>query len=70
MDVLYTLIPLSIALVFLVIAVLCWAVFSGQFDDVEAQGARILEDDEGNAAPGAGDAGVREQDEGHERHGT
>lgn len=47
MDVLYTLIPLSIALVFAVIAVLCWAVFSGQFDDVEAEGGRILEDDEG-----------------------
>jgi cbb3-type cytochrome oxidase maturation protein len=53
MDVLYTLIPLSIALVFVVIAVLCWAVFSGQFDDIEAQGARILEDEEGNACPAA-----------------
>ena len=47
MDVLFTLIPLSVALVFAVIAILCWAVFSGQFDDVEAQAGRILEDDEG-----------------------
>ena len=46
MDVLFTLIPLSIALVFVVIAVLCWAVFSGQFDDVDAEGGRIIEDDE------------------------
>jgi cbb3-type cytochrome oxidase maturation protein len=47
MDVLFTLIPLSVALVFAVIAILCWAVFSGQFDDVEAEAGRILEDDEG-----------------------
>jgi cbb3-type cytochrome oxidase maturation protein len=51
MDILYTLIPLSIALVFAIIALLCWAVFAGQFDDVEAEGDRILHDDEGNASP-------------------
>ena len=47
MDVLFTLIPLSVALVFVVIAVLCWAVFAGQFDDVDAEAGRILEDDDG-----------------------
>jgi cbb3-type cytochrome oxidase maturation protein len=47
MDILFTLIPLSVALVFAVIALLCWAVFSGQFDDVDAEAGRILEDDEG-----------------------
>jgi cbb3-type cytochrome oxidase maturation protein len=52
MDVLFTLIPLSVALVFAVIAILCWAVFSGQFDDVDAEAGRILEDDEGRPRAG------------------
>lgn len=45
MDVLFLLIPLSVALVLLIIAGLWWAVDRGQFDDVEREGERILHDD-------------------------
>ena len=45
MDALYLLIPLSIVLVLVVGAVLVWSVLSGQFDDLDAEGRRILEDD-------------------------
>jgi len=46
MDILYLLVPLSVVLVFGIVAVLAWSVRSGQFDDVEQQGERILEDDD------------------------
>jgi cbb3-type cytochrome oxidase maturation protein len=42
---LYLLIPLSIVLVLAIGAVLVWAVMSGQFDGLEAEGERILEQD-------------------------
>lgn len=45
MDILYTLIPLSVVLVFLVIVVLGWAVNSGQFEDLDIEAARIIDDD-------------------------
>ena len=45
MDILYLLIPLSVVLVLAIIAVFGWAVNSGQFDDVEREGVRILQDD-------------------------
>ncbi len=46
MDILYLLIPLSVALVFLIAAIFWWAVKSGQFDDLEGPAHRILLDDE------------------------
>lgn len=45
MDSLYLLIPLSVVLILLVGGVLAWAVLSGQFEDLDAQGARILDED-------------------------
>ncbi|WP_295524776.1 cbb3-type cytochrome oxidase assembly protein CcoS [uncultured Pseudacidovorax sp.] len=45
MDILFVLVPLSVLLVLLVIAGLWWAVERGQFDDVEQEGARILQSD-------------------------
>lgn len=45
MDILFLLIPLSVALVLLIIAGLWWAVDRGQFEDVEREGERILQDD-------------------------
>jgi cbb3-type cytochrome oxidase maturation protein len=45
MDSLYLLIPLSVALILLVGGILVWAVLSGQFEDLDAQGARILDED-------------------------
>lgn len=44
MDILYLLIPLSVILVFFILSGLWWAVYRGQFEDMEAQGARILDD--------------------------
>lgn len=45
MDILFLLIPLSVVLVFLIMAVFAWAIQSGQFDDLEREGERILEAD-------------------------
>ena len=45
MDILYLLIPLSVMLVFVILAALGWAIYRGQFDDVEREGKRILDHD-------------------------
>ncbi len=45
MDVLYLLIPLSVLLVFAIIGVFWWALQSGQFDNIEREGERILKSD-------------------------
>ena len=45
MDILYLLIPLSVALVFFILAGLWWAVNRGQSEDIEAEGERILRND-------------------------
>ncbi len=45
MDILFLLVPLSVLLAFAVLAVLAWAVWSGQFEDIEKEGQRILQDD-------------------------
>ena len=45
MDILYLLIPLSVALVFFILAGLWWAVNRGKFEDIEAEGERILRND-------------------------
>ncbi|KZE35120.1 cbb3-type cytochrome oxidase assembly protein CcoS [Crenobacter luteus] len=46
MESLYLLIPMSIVLVFVIGALFWWATRSGQFDDLEGPGHRILMDDE------------------------
>ena len=43
MDILYLLIPLSSVLVLAIIGVFAWALHNGQFDDLEQQGALILD---------------------------
>lgn len=45
MDILYLLIPLSAVLVLVVIGVFGWALHRGQFDDLEREGERILQQD-------------------------
>jgi cbb3-type cytochrome oxidase maturation protein len=42
MEILYLLIPLSTALVLLILGVFAWALHRGQFDDLEREGERIL----------------------------
>jgi cbb3-type cytochrome oxidase maturation protein len=44
-DILFLLIPLSVVLVFFILGGLWWAIYSGQFEDIEAEGERILHDD-------------------------
>ena len=44
MDILYLQIPLSVVLVFFILAGLWWAVDRGQFEDIESEGGRILDD--------------------------
>jgi len=45
MDILYLLIPLSVVLALLIVGALAWAIFGGQFGDLEREGGRILEND-------------------------
>jgi cbb3-type cytochrome oxidase maturation protein len=45
MDILFLMIPLSVALVFLILAGLYWAVEGGQFEDIERQGQQILHEE-------------------------
>ena len=45
MDILYLLIPFSVLLVLALLAVFAWALNSGQFDDLQREGERILVDD-------------------------
>lgn len=45
MDILYLLIPLSAVLILAIIGVFGWALNRGQFDDLEREGERILQQD-------------------------
>jgi cbb3-type cytochrome oxidase maturation protein len=45
MDVLFLLVPLSVVVVFALMAVFAWALDADQFDDLQREGARILDDD-------------------------
>jgi cbb3-type cytochrome oxidase maturation protein len=45
MDILYLLIPLSTALVLVILGVFAWALQRGQFEDLEREGERILQDE-------------------------
>jgi cbb3-type cytochrome oxidase maturation protein len=45
MDVLYLLIPLSVLLVLGIMGLFWWALQSGQFDNIEREGERILRGD-------------------------
>ncbi|RZS46725.1 cbb3-type cytochrome oxidase assembly protein CcoS [Sphaerotilus mobilis] len=56
MDILYLLIPLSVLLVFGILAMFAWALKSGQFDDLEREGLRLLGDD---TLPGTSDRTTR-----------
>ncbi|WP_343630586.1 cbb3-type cytochrome oxidase assembly protein CcoS [Roseateles sp.] len=45
MDILYLLIPLSVVLVLVVLAVFGWALQDGQLESLDREGQRILEDE-------------------------
>lgn len=46
MDIIFLLIPLSLIMVVIIIAILFWAVRSGQYDDLEGPAHQILMDDD------------------------
>ena len=45
MDILFLLVPLSVLLALAVMGLLAWAVWSGQFEELESEGERIFLDD-------------------------
>ena len=51
MDIVYLLIPLSLALVFAIGAVFLWALKGGQFDDFESAAYSVLIDGEEASSP-------------------
>jgi cbb3-type cytochrome oxidase maturation protein len=54
MDILFLLVPLSVLLALGVMAVLAWAVWSGQFDDLESEGQRIFQGEKNQHDRGEG----------------
>ena len=56
MEILYILIPVSLILVAVAIAIFGWAVKSGQYDDLEGPAHSILYDDDADMIPGNQDA--------------
>ncbi|HQX05334.1 MAG TPA: cbb3-type cytochrome oxidase assembly protein CcoS [Zoogloea sp.] len=64
MESLYLLIPLSVVLVFVIGVVFWWSVRSGQFDDLEGPGYRVVVDDD---APPVVKPPVKEDDGGTSR---
>ena len=50
MDILYLLIPLSSVLVLGIVGVFAWALHRGQFDDIDREGERILDEPQGPSA--------------------
>jgi cbb3-type cytochrome oxidase maturation protein len=45
MDILFLLVPVSVLLALGVMGVLAWAVWSGQFEELESEGQRIFLED-------------------------
>ena len=60
MDSLYLLLPMSVLLVLALIGLFAWALDSGQFDDLEREGLRLL-DEERMAGPCRNDADSTER---------
>ncbi|MBE2245078.1 MAG: cbb3-type cytochrome oxidase assembly protein CcoS [Burkholderiaceae bacterium] len=56
MESLYLLLPLSVLLVLALIGVFAWALHAGQFDDLEREGLRVLEEDDESGDALEGDA--------------
>ncbi|HSI46052.1 MULTISPECIES: cbb3-type cytochrome oxidase assembly protein CcoS [unclassified Methylophilus] len=45
MEIAFLLIPLAVLLVFVILGGFWWAIHTGQFEDLEEEGSRILEQD-------------------------
>ncbi|MGE5768953.1 MAG: cbb3-type cytochrome oxidase assembly protein CcoS [Betaproteobacteria bacterium] len=55
MESVWLLIPISVLLVFAIAIAFWWSVRSGQFDDLEGPGFRVLMDDDSPNIPGVED---------------
>ena len=53
MDIIYVLVPLSLILLAIAIAIFFWAVKDGQFDDMDSPAHKILFDDDDPVNPDA-----------------
>ena len=62
MESLYLLIPLSAVLVLGILAVFGWALYGGQFEDLEGEGERILTDERPRLDAGQGGPRPDEQE--------
>lgn len=51
MEILYLLLPLSVLLVLGLLALFGWALYGGQFEDLEREGQRVLDADEPSDPP-------------------
>ena len=56
MQSLFILIPIAVVILFIAFAVFFWAVKSGQFEDLEAEGRRILFDEKPKNKPHTSDS--------------
>jgi cbb3-type cytochrome oxidase maturation protein len=50
-DILFLLVPVSVLLALGVMGVLAWAVWSGQFEELESEGQRIFLEDKPDEPP-------------------
>lgn len=55
MEILYLLVPLSVALVFVIGVLFWWSLRNGQFEDLEGPAHRILRDDDSPLQAGKDD---------------
>ena len=55
MDILFLLVPVSVLLALGVMGVLAWAVWSGQFEELESEGQRIFQDEPFQVLPSRSD---------------
>ena len=62
MESLYLLIPLSVVLVFAIGVAFWWSLRSGQFDDLEGPGYRILMDDDKSGEKPAPESATQDVD--------
>lgn len=53
MEILFLLVPLSVLLIMALVALLAWALQSGQFDDLEHQGELVFDGEEAEARAAA-----------------
>lgn len=55
MEIIFLLIPLSIIFVVIIAVILFWAIKSGQYDDLEKEGHRILMEEDDDISDSSGE---------------